>query len=186
MLKQMTATDRKWLTRIILKKMGLGLGQQTILQIYHPKANDLYNQYSHLSRVCEAIESGRVTNDASIEQSIELFKPIRPQLCERAQIAQVKNMLEKSAYYLETKMDGERFHIHIHGRKFKYFSRSSNEDFTNDFGGDNQSGLFSPILYELLRRSDWNGKGQIETVVLDGEMMVWSRDEKSFLKKGAY
>lgn len=183
MIKEMTAIERKWLTRIILKQMGLGLGQQKMLQIYHPKAFDLYNQYSHLSRMCQAIESGKLTEDSN-EQCIELFKPLRPQLCERAKIAQVKAMLQQHAYYLETKMDGERFHIHVDGRKFKYFSRSTNEDFTSDFGCDSYSGLFSPTLYEQLRQSDWHGKGKIENIVLDGEMMVWSREEKTFLKKG--
>lgn len=184
MLREMTAIERQWLTRIILKKMGLGLGHQKMLQIYHPQALNLYNQYSHLSRVCHAIETGKAADSTTAAQ-LELFKPLRPQLCERARMAQVKRMLQQHAYYLETKMDGERMHIHYDGRRFTYFSRTSNEDFTSTFGGDYRSGLYSPTLYEQLRQSEWHGKGKIANIILDGEMMVWSREEKIFLKKGA-
>lgn len=180
----MTAIERQWLTRIILKKMGLGLGHQKMLHIYHPQAFNLYNQFSHLSRVCHAIESGKAADQCTDAQRLELFKPIRPQLCERARIAQVKRMLQQHAYYLETKMDGERMHIHYDGLKFTYFSRTSNEDFTNTFGSSHRNGLYSPTLYEQLRQSEWHGKGKIKNIILDGEMMVWSREEKNFLKKG--
>lgn len=173
MLNGTTAIDRKWLTRIILKKMNLKLGHEKIMELYHPKAKDLYNQYSHLSRVCHAIESGASLDDLSIE----LLKPIRPQLCARAKLSEINRLLQNNDYYLETKMDGERIHIHINGREFKYFSRSCNDDSTKIFGADSSAGLFSPLLYKLSR-------GKIDNAILDGEMMVWSRDEEIFLKKG--
>lgn len=175
MLQKLSAIDRKWLARIILKKIKLGLGERRMLQLYHKNANNFYNQYSHLSNVIKAIETGQ-----SIDQHqttlIELFKPIRPMLCERGYIKQINRMLEKHEYYLETKMDGERFHIHIDGRKLKYFSRSCNEDFTQIFGADPSGGIYSPMLYRLLN-------GKIQNGILDGEMMVWDREDEVFHTK---
>lgn len=173
MLNGLCAMDRKWLTRIILKKLNLGLGQKTMLKMYHKDAESFYNQYSYLSNVIKTIESGRpIDEQFSI---IELFKPVRPMLCERCPIKKINQMLCQHEYYLETKMDGERFHIHVKGNEFKYFSRSCNDDFTPNFGSDSSGGRYSPLLYRVLN-------GRIRNAILDGEMMVWKND--NFTRKG--
>lgn len=177
MFRGMSALDRKWLTRILLKKLNLGLGQKSILGKYHPKAWDLYNQYSHLSRVCEIIESN-VPLDEIKGGIIEVFKPIRPMLCERGYISQINQMLKDHVYYLETKMDGERCQLHISGTEFKYFSRSCLEDgLTKIFGENSTTGLYSPWLYHHL-------KGKVRDVIFDGEIMVWDTVNETYLKKG--
>lgn len=173
MLNGLSALDRKWLSRIILKKLNLGLGQRTMLKIYHKDAETFYNQYSYLSNVIKTIESGRPIDDQF--SLIELFKPVRPMLCEKCHIKNIDQMLSQHEYYLETKMDGERFHIHVKGNEFKYFSRSCNEDFTTNFGSDPSGGRYSPLLYRVLN-------GKIRNAILDGEMMVWKND--NFSRKG--
>lgn len=175
MLKGMSAIDRKWLTRILLKKLRLGLGDQRILGLYDSRASEFYNQCSYLSDVCKACE----TNSELKTGIVELFKPIRPMLCERGYISQINRMLTENDYFLETKMDGERCMLHINGTEFKYFSRNCREDFTKTFGANNRSGLYSPILHHHLN-------GNIDTAIFDGEMMVWDCKEKIFLKKGSY
>lgn len=178
MLRGMSAMDRKWLTRILLKKLRLGIGEQRILELYDPRAFKLYNQCSYLSDVCKAID----TNSADDELKtgfIELFKPIRPMLCERGYISQINRMLSENDYYLETKMDGERCMVHINGTEFKYFSRNCREDFTHKFGANSHSGTFSPFLYRHLKEN-------VKTAIFDGEMMAWDREEMIFLKKGEF
>lgn len=173
MLNGLCAIDRKWLSRIILKKLNLGLGQKQMLQIYHKDAVTFYNQYSYLSNVIKTIELGRPIDEQL--SFVELFKPVRPMLCERCPIKQINHMLSQHEYFLETKMDGERFHIHVKGNEFKYFSRSCNEDFTTNFGSDPSGGRYSPLLYRVLN-------GKIRNAILDGEMMVWKNG--SFSRKG--
>lgn len=174
-IREMSAIDCKWFTRIILKKisLGSGLGFKRIMQLYHPKALNCYYQYSLLSRTCEIIESGEEIED---QCHIEIFKPIGPMLCERGKIADINEILSDDDYYLETKMDGERCHIHISGNKYKYFSRSCHDESTNVFGGDSTSGIFSPTLHRLLR-------GKFQSAIFDGEMMVWNREEKAYVTK---
>lgn len=82
----MSAIDRKWLTRILLKKLKLGIGEKRILEMYHPRAFDMYAQCSHLSDVVQAIESGRQLN------LIQIFRPLRAMLCERGYISQIQNV----------------------------------------------------------------------------------------------
>lgn len=177
MLRDMSALETKWLTRILLKKLNLGLGKKYILWKYHPKANDLYNQNSHLSDICELIDSG-VPLDNLKSGIIELFKPIRSMLCERAHMSKINDMLSQHIYYLETKMDGERCQLHFNGTQFKYFSRQCKEDdLTRIFGATSTTGLYSPFLYHKL-------KGKVQNAIFDGEIMVWDREAECFLKKG--
>lgn len=51
MINGMTAIDQKWLIRIILKNLRLGIGKQKMFALFHPSAYDFYCQYSNLSRV---------------------------------------------------------------------------------------------------------------------------------------
>lgn len=177
MLLGMSALDCKWLTRILLKKLNLGLGHQYILSKYHPMAFELYNQNSHLSDVCEIIDSGVPLDDIK-NGIIEVFKPIRPMLCERGYIADINEMLKQHGYYLETKMDGERCQLHVNGTQFKYISRQCKDDYmTRIFGATSTTGLFSPKMYQQLN-------GKVRNAIFDGEMMVWDRVTETFLKKG--
>ena len=142
MVLKMSALELKWLTRILLEKLDLKLGQQFILKKYHANALELFNKCSHLSRVCELIESNLPLDEIQ-KRIIEVFKPIRSMLCERGYMSNINDMLKKHAYYLETKMDGERCQLHMNGTEFKYFSRRSKEDgLTRIFGTNSTTGLF--------------------------------------------
>lgn len=182
MLNGMSALDRKWLTRTILKKLDLGIGKKFILYAYNRMAWDLYNQCSRLSDVCEIIES-KVPLDELKAGIVDVFKPIRPMLCERGYISQINQMLIEHEYYLETKMDGERCQLHVRGTEFKYFSRNCKEDdLTKSFGASGElssGGLYSPYLYLQLN-------GRIKSAIFDGEMMVWDRQDEIYCKKGTY
>lgn len=46
-----SAEEQKWLIRIILKDMKLGLGQSSVLDTFHPDAKDLYDVTNTLSEV---------------------------------------------------------------------------------------------------------------------------------------
>lgn len=175
MFNGMTALDRKWLTRILLKKLHLGLGPDRILGLYHPRAKELYNQCGHLSDVCDAIESNQLFENGPKNGLIQIGKPVRSMLCERGYISEINQMLAKNDYWLETKMDGERCQVHVNGTQFTYFSRALKDDMTAKFGSTNRTGLFSPFFSQQL-----NG---VQNAIFDGEMMVWDCEEEFFLKK---
>jgi DNA ligase 4 len=44
-------TEQKWLVRIILKDLKIGIGHQSILRNYHKEAVDLFNSTSDLHEV---------------------------------------------------------------------------------------------------------------------------------------
>lgn len=63
MFRKLSAIDIKWLTRIILKSMKLGLGEKTMMTIYHKDATKFFDRMTRLSAVINAIESGKVFNE---------------------------------------------------------------------------------------------------------------------------
>lgn len=172
MLNGMTAIDRKWLTRIILKKLNLKFGRARILQIYHKNAEAAFHQCGSLSRMCAIIENNEPIESVDI---ITPFYVIWPMLCERMNIENLQKIISENDYYLETKMDGERCQIHIRGNEFRYFSRNCN-DFTTPYGSDPSGGNFTPVLAKLIAQN-------VESVILDGEMMVWDREEQAYHTK---
>lgn len=172
MIEGMTAIDQKWIIRIILKDMYLGISPGKILSTYHVSARDFQNQYSSLLRVCQAVENGEVYEDNG---TVELFRRCNPMLCMRGTISNLQNMMTQKEFYLETKMDGERFHIHIKDGEYKYFSRRGYE--FNAFGSDISNGSLTPFIQSLF-------KIPIKNIILDGEMMVWNKEHLIYHTKG--
>lgn len=51
MLVKMSANEQKWLIRVLLKDMHLGIGQTTIFSAWHPDAKDYYDVNNSLFKV---------------------------------------------------------------------------------------------------------------------------------------
>lgn len=52
---QLSPLEHKWLVRIMLKQMEMGVGWRTILKWYHPYAMELWNAHNSLKAVCNKI-----------------------------------------------------------------------------------------------------------------------------------
>ena len=105
----MSAIEQKWLIRIILKDLKLGIGSIPILEMYHPDAQELYDVTNDLEKVCSSLTD---PNDRSFGIDISLFKPFRPMLADRALVAKILSKMGHKPFYVETKLDGERTQIH--------------------------------------------------------------------------
>ncbi|XP_076038794.1 DNA ligase 4-like [Oratosquilla oratoria] len=175
MLRGMTALEQKWLIRVLLKDMKLGLGQGTIFYAWHPDAKDYYDVNNSLEKVCTTLKDPSVRLH---EIEVSVFAPFRPMLAERAVLEKVEQQMDHKAFYVETKYDGERSQVHKRGNVYKYFSRNG-FDFTSNFGEDPFSGLFTPHLHRLLKPS-------VEEVILDGEMIAWSKSRSCIVTKGEH
>lgn len=151
MFMGMSAVDRKWLTRILLKKLKLGIGDKRLLELYNPRAYDLYVQCNHLTDVCKAIESNAVpqdqpSNEPSNEPSngaplssnglIQIFRPLRSMLCERGYISQINQV---------------RIHFRILCKREYFYSIRSSPESNFDF-------LFYNIRCLLKMATTWRQK----------------------------
>ncbi|KAK3856177.1 hypothetical protein Pcinc_037476 [Petrolisthes cinctipes] len=175
MFRKMTAVEQKWLIRVLLKDMRLGIGQTTIFNAWHPDAKDYYDVTNSLEKVCQTLQDPNVRLH---EIDVSLFSAFRPMLAERAVLEKVETQMGQQTYYAETKYDGERSQIHKKGSDYKYFSRNG-FDFTSNFGADRHSGLFTPHLQPQLA-------SHVREVILDGEMVAWSKSHNIMISKGEH
>jgi len=98
----------KWLTRLILKDLKLGISHETLLKMYHPHSLDLFNSTSDLKQV--------FTQVADYEKHTGVFKvffPVKPMLAGKLNLKQLAEFVRKREQtYVETKFDGERIQCH--------------------------------------------------------------------------
>ncbi|GLG98951.1 DNA ligase 4 [Gryllus bimaculatus] len=174
MLKDMSAFDQKWLIRILLKDMKLGLGQTSIFNAFHLDAKDLYDVSNSLEKICNMLKD---PNHRLHELEVEIFSPFRPMLAEQCSIQKVEECFKRhSLFYVETKHDGERFQLHYKNNTFKYFSRNGFE-YTEVYGSSSYKGGLSPQLAKCISKN-------VTSCIIDGEMMVWDKRKKFFRTKG--
>lgn len=160
------ALDQKWLCKMILKRMNLGITTNKILKFYHPKGYQLFLKYNHLSRVVELVESGK--EDAALVEVTEVFQPIRSMLCQKFTPTLNKDFM-KCEMFQETKMDGERFQMHLKNGRYEYYSRNSHP----------YSDGFNELITPLIKF-----KPVVHSLILDGEMLVYDKHQKCYLTKG--
>lgn len=163
---QSNATDQKWLCKIILKRMQLQIGTTKILKLFHPKAHELFLKYNHLTKVVELIESGQA--ESAMVEVTKPFEPIRSMLCQKFTPSLNKDFLKKEMFQ-ETKMDGERFQLHMKDGVFRYYSRNGHEF----------SDGFNILLTPLIEFS-----AVVHSIILDGEMLVYDKAVRRYHTKG--
>jgi DNA ligase-4 len=108
----MNLLELKWLTKVILKDLKLGIGHETLLKMYHPHALDLFNATSDLKAAFIEVKDYEAKKDSQI---FRLFFPVRPMLAGKLRISQIADLisLNKGDLSVETKFDGERIQCHI-------------------------------------------------------------------------
>ncbi|XP_068575846.1 DNA ligase 4 isoform X2 [Cebidichthys violaceus] len=174
LITQSSALEQKWLIRMILKDMKLGISKETVLGVFHPDATDLYNVNTDLNKVCRQLHSPSVSLS---EVSIGLFSAFKPMLAGVANIRNVEKQMGNGPFYIQTKLDGERIQLHKDGDVYKYFSRNAFE-YTQQFGGSPLQGSLTPYIHNVF-------KGHVVNCILDGEMMAYNPTTDTFMQKGS-
>uniref|UniRef100_A0A3P9LD70 DNA ligase n=1 Tax=Oryzias latipes TaxID=8090 RepID=A0A3P9LD70_ORYLA len=174
LITQSSALEQKWLIRMILKDMKLGISKETVLQAFHPDAAELYNVNTDLNKVCQQLHDPSVSLS---DVSIGLFSAFKPMLAAVANIRNVEKQMGNSPFYVETKLDGERIQLHKDGDVYKYFSRNAFE-YTQQFGGSPLEGSLTPYIHNVF-------KSHVANCILDGEMMAYNPTTETFMQKGS-
>ncbi|CAN9497485.1 unnamed protein product [Ophioblennius macclurei] len=169
-----SALEQKWLIRMILKDMKLGVSKETVLQVFHPDAAELYNVTTDLSKVCLQLHDPAVSLS---DVSIGLFAAFKPMLAAVADVGGVEKQMGGAPFYIETKLDGERIQLHKDGDVYKYFSRNAFE-YTQQFGGSPLEGSLTPHIHGAFQ-------SHVVSCILDGEMMAFSAAADAFMQKGS-
>jgi len=173
-IRSSTALEQKWIIRVMLKDMKLGMNENTILPLFHPEAMELYNVCNSLLKVCVDLHDIKTKLN---EAEITLFSPFRPMLGQRTSLEDVEKLMNETMFIIETKIDGERMQLHKNNDEFRYYSRNAN-DYTQTFGATKYRGTFTPFIAESFKEN-------IKTCILDGEMVGYDTSIKDFVLKGS-
>lgn len=167
-----SAEEQKWIIRIILKDVRIGLGSTMILKCIHPDAQDLFNMTSSLKKICEEL---RDPSKRIQQASLELFCPFVPMLANRADINETMTLMMGRAI-IEPKLDGERMQLHYDKKLgiYRYWSRRGTE-YTYLYGRDSQEGSLTPKI---------SFPANVDSIILDGEMLAYDPITKDFLPFG--
>ena len=167
MVTRTTAREQRWILRVILKDMQIGMKEDSVFKLLHPDAKELYAAHCDLKETCElCIDPDYRHKDISIG----LFRPLKPRLAARTDDWRAihKGFHKKGQYVAEYKLDGERLMLHFKRRgrddgsdRAEWFTRNQ-KNFTGWYGES-----MSKVLKECL-------KPEVDEVILDGEMMVWN------------
>lgn len=134
LLKQSSPREARYLLRVPMGRLRLGVGDVTVLdglswsatgdKSLRPDLERAYNITSDLGLVATTFKEGGA--DALRKLKISIGKPIRMELAERAKSAQeIIDRMGECA--LEPKVDGFRVQAHKDGNKVRLFSRNLEE-----------------------------------------------------------
>lgn len=155
-IKRMNALELKWICKIILKDLKLGIHER-ILNAFHPQALEIYYNTNNLREVFGKVK------DAGAELGVQLFQlhqPIRPMLADRKSYSDLKKLLVNLEVFVETKLDGERIQCHFsRDGNIRLFSRNA-VDYTY---------LYGKALKDVIEENVLD----VQACILDGELIVW-------------
>lgn len=164
---QLSANEQKWLARIILQDMKIGLREEQILGFYHEQAMELWDATCDLRYVCGSLcDTGRhIDREAT---HIRLHRPFTPMLAAQLhhQLHKVEPAMRGHPFAVEMKIDGERMLCHKDGNQVQWFTRSAT-DYTEKYG---------PILTPRILRHV-----KVDKCILDGEVVGWDSAHETFL-----
>ncbi|CAL1714652.1 unnamed protein product [Somion occarium] len=161
-----TAEEQRWIVRIILKDMNISVKETTVFSVFHPDAHDLFNTCSDLKKVAwELWDPKRRLNEE--DKSVQLFRAFAPMLCKRPtrKIEESVKDMQGSTFIMEEKLDGERIQLHKRGNEYFYCSRKG-KDYTYLYGKHVGTGSLTPHIDVAI-------DPRVDSIILDGEMLVW-------------
>ncbi|GAP88831.1 putative DNA ligase 4 [Rosellinia necatrix] len=195
--QRMNAEELKWLIRIILKQMRIGATERTILELWHPDAQHLFNVSSSLRRVCWELHDPSIRLNTA-QTGVALMQCFQPQLAAYEMTTSFDKMVLRlnsstldtadndNEFWIEEKLDGERMQLHMveddrmqGGKRFCFWSRKA-KNYTYLYG----EGLYDEVNSSLTRHLKNAFAPGVRNIILDGEMIVWDPLLKKVLKFG--
>ncbi|GAB1599803.1 DNA ligase 4-like [Argonauta hians] len=163
LLRNTSAIEQKWLIRMVLKELKMGLSQASVLGIFHPDAEEMFNVNNNLEKVCLQLSDPEIRFH---EIAVCLFSPFSPMLGDFANPNKIDEVMSGKAYLIETKYDGERIQLHKKYNEYKYFSRNGH-DYSKTFGTSPFQGTITQYIHQSFLPS-------VHSCILDGEMLGYN------------
>ncbi len=172
LLKEADELSLKYIVRIPLGNLRLGIGDPTVLDglskaVLKDKSKrklleGAYNRTSDLGLIAKTLKEKGLKAVEKLD--IQVGKPIRSELCERLPNPQkaIEKMKKVDVQY---KYDGFRVQIHKNGNKVSMFSRNL----------ENMTHMFPELISATLKQV------RAKTVILDTEALAYNTESEEFL-----
>ena len=165
--------SRKYIIRLVLGQMRLGIGDMTVLdglaaaflgsKDERPPLEHAYNVSSDIGYVAKILAKSGPDGIKRIRVAIN--RPLRPQLAQRVDtLTEVREKIDSETISVEEKYDGERIQAHKDGEKVRLFSRRLNE-ITHQF----------PEIVESVSKHV-----KADSAILDGEAVAYDFNENEY------
>lgn len=184
---RLSAVEQKWLVRIILKHLKIGLHVSRFLDQIHLDANMLLNQTGDFEYVLQKCKDYDIRHPAEILP----FQLMTPMLAKAVKIPKIHKEFPTLDFILEPKLDGERVLCHIvqgspgggvndddDGPRVEWITRNG-KNYTTLYGPSLTSVVLSVIQPSLKSKTTL-----APDCILDGEMMVWNAHDQVFAPFG--
>jgi len=102
-LDRFSASEQKWLMRIVFRDLKVGLRHESVLAYFHPDANERYNTCCNLRQVCAEFASGAATTEATGIQPFQPFAPMRAKGLKQ-QLTQIEPAMQGHPFVMEIKV----------------------------------------------------------------------------------
>jgi len=174
---QLSLQEQKWLIRVVLKDLKLGISDQQILKALNPEAPDFYAVCSDLKILCD--ELAELKPGEKLSRPVTLFSQVASMLAFREAPAKLSASVRKepSLFVADAKIDGERMQLHCDRNIFRYLSRNGT-DFTHLYGASSAHGPLSDKLIPVFDSS-------MKTTIFDGEMVLLDTDLNKLVPFGS-
>jgi DNA ligase-1 len=171
LLKKLSGREARYVLRIPLGRLRLGIGDPTVMEglswsktgdkTLRPEIERAYNVCSDLGQVARIFKTGGV--EALAEVRVEVGKPVRMALAERAKSAEdIVTRLGRCA--VEKKFDGFRCQVHKNGTQVRIFSRNLEET----------TSMFPDIAASICKQV------KVSTAILEGEALSYDPETSEF------
>lgn len=198
LVEKLTIPEIRYVFHMILKESMLLFFERAFFQAWHPDAYDLFKVCDDMKKIFWALSdpNKRLTLNQLCVQPLYMFVPQSSQkleisyekLCKRMTVGLQKENKDpklvemynkeqiENHFLIEEKIDGDRMLMHMVGGKFRWQTRRR-RDYTLVYGENVHIGSLTKHLTEAFDE-------KVKSVVLDGEMVAWSKDREMILPFG--
>jgi DNA ligase-1 len=172
-LTEVSPSERKYIIRLVLGEMRLGVADMTLLDALavaflgskekRAPLEDAYNMCSDIGYVAKILAKSGLKGVKRTR--ISLGRPIQPMLAQRvSELSELMERMKSEEVAAEEKYDGERIQAHKNGNEVKLFSRRLT-DVTSQF----------PVIADEV-----NKRVSAEKAILDGEVIAFNFKERAY------
>lgn len=195
---KLTITEVRFVFQIILKESMLSFFERSFFVAWHPDAYDLYKVCDDIKKIFWLLTDPekRLSPQQKSVQPMYAFIPQSSKslvvsyenLCKKmksgmslgnkdAKLVELyKNQEIQDTFLIEEKIDGDRMLMHMVDGNFKWHTRRR-RDYTFVYGENYHIGSLTKHLLSTFHPN-------VKSIVLDGEMVAWSKDRDLILPFG--